>query len=1137
MKTSLFLLCVFAFLYATALKIHIDSASTCLNLCDGSKRAPFPTLISGLLALEDLFQSSNNTTAGLFPSHSRRQSQEYLVWDPSETKISVILANAQVFNLDPLELRMRRNLTDLAEGYTFFNSSVLEAQNVVIEFKDKNKCKEGHVQRRGVLCEPPVVVVQSQEIAFAVKTSLKFSGIRFVGNSSVISLVNDYYGENNTNETQENNATNEENNATNEENNSTSEENNVTNGENNCTNGENSGTNNENNTTNEENNGTNNENSTNEENNGINNENNSTNEENNGTTNENQESSNSTTNNTNQENNSTNSQNQNNTTNENSNSTSNEDNNNTNTNINENSTTIENTTNNTLTNDTTPENNPNDSSNNNETTTSNETTTNNETTPEPKNDTTNENTTTPDENNTTNEALPLLFSSLFIFSQGSPTANISLEFSNCIISSLQSNYTSLITFSPSPFPSNISYEVLFKSTIINDLYLNNLINDNSPNPLLFFAVRIKSCEFLYTDPAATLSSPLFTIQSALSSKFSLKNSRFQGVFPGSLLTLTQNSSRISLKNCVFEDIRLHRDFAGHFIQVSNGTFAKFYNITVRNSSFSGGFFLHFSHNNTIILNEFSFYGLQGSQLDPSYADLLRARDSNLLYLSNISIFNCTFTTPVTHFSVNSKNSLNLTGLAVVSTQYTSEISNILFNFAENNSIQANNSVFQEISFTNVQDLSSGSSLFRMEANNTAELADFSLNNLENLQSFVELLEDNAFFAGNTVLSNISLYSLDNAGVYAAKTANILYLSGGSLTNCFLRTEVPEKYGVLASFSSENTAVLTNFSFANETLQSHYLLFSSPSGHNTYILDNLSIVSAFDPEFLLQADATDAVEVLNNGLSLPRIFNNHTINQGLFFDIETHGFSLCSSGCLSCGGDQGACNSCDFSVNLSNNSCECAAGAFITPEGCEVCGSFCEKCANSQKCEQCFAGFAELSQSFADCALEVTSNHSFSRDGGVISWSFAEVSPETLVFVLESARNSSFYVEFCSVSPAISQNNETISAEFNLSFQQIALCGEVSEDLNYTFYDFRITAVLGNEVAVSLGYHVAVQKDEVVFEGKIAKTSENNWFLWVLSVFVLVGLAFIWYLGYQYIKKQSNAGERTVSHEMYQALRV
>lgn len=1249
---STFLVC---FLYVSALKIHVDPASPCRMTCDGSKEAPFNSLFTAMMAIDELF--ALNSVSDPAYDHSRykkssHQSPYLSMVNLKEPKIVFLLepnhnhtlSDAEVFQWLPA------NSTQPIE---LFNHTLFENEDWVIEFK-ANDCKEPKISRRWrrsqkqvVVCNPPNVVVQSKNFVIVVKADFKISDVNWVGDLQESILADEwnrifsqeYYAENNTDITEQNESTNEtaadenlenesdetdiadetdegkedevvENDESDQPNesegndsNDSSEDNesDITNDIDETTTNDtisdetpSNQTNSDEISSNETNSDetsvdeTSNETTTNNESPG--NETNSNSEENSNqtttdttsddttteetTTNEttiDETISNETTNNETSPDTTSNETTDNKTsTDETSNETSTNQTTSDETSTNETISTDETTSNETtkdetISNETTSNETTTDETTSNETatnetatneTTTNETATNetnsNETTSNESNETISNETTSDDETianeTTTNETTTNITTtnpySLFTFGNRFNRLNVTFEFSRSNITGFQSNDFSsqvgFIGFLKEINYKNNSFDVLLKDLTIFNVYMNSFVVNNNEQPLRWLGISMKLVKFINQNevPSVISDSVFFRVGNVFSSKIGIKSCHFSGNLAGSLVSAIANT-KISLKSTSFDLLRLPSNSLANFISVGDNSTLKVYNVSFMNSSIDKSVIFSVGSNNFVYLSEVSYRNYHNIDQE-NFGMLFAAGENNTIAINDILIINNSFASPVTHFNFDNLNRINMTRIIVSNNNYLLSDS-VVFRSEDSNFFQMNDSTISNINFLNEALMFERPKIFSFRVNNVIEFLNNSYIDILGLGHLVVLIDFNAYYEVGSLCQNVNVAVIspdvnnpeENGGYIYAESDNYIGFEQLTITNLTLISE-PNNFAIFGYVKANSTVYFLNVTWTNE--KTDQILWVSGSGNNSFIFDNLMLINSrasYVPQDILYNQEDDLI--ISDSGSVAAFDYNFNPSRGIYFNSTVKEFDLCNMGCFSC--NELGCSLCTAALLLVNGDCMCPQGYFLTYDTCVACNAHCVSCASSFDCEVCENGFDNDLNGV--CSLNVESNISFSLESMTIQWTTVAKNLKYVIFTL-STDTAEEIEQGCIIENSNFVESENFSTVvFNLSVGQIALCGNMSEDLNFTYYSFKINA-FENERLATIDYNFILQKTDVIY-GKNLVHKESSFLVLVLVLACLVLAGYFGFHLYQYLKTKGvsmgKSRSLTVTQEMQQPLTV
>ena len=567
---------------------------------------------------------------------------------------------------------------------------------------------------------------------------------------------------------------------------------------------------------------------------------------------------------------------------------------------------------------------------------------------------------------------------------------------------------------------------------------------------------------------------------------------------------------------------------------------KIFNVSFVDSSFTRNVLFNIGSNNIVLLSEVKYANFHYAMFEnqENFGIILSAGENNSIAMNDIHVANSSFASPVTHFIFNNLNTINLTRIFVSDNIYLLSDSSV-FDLEDTNVFQMNNSLFQNLDFLNQATFFERSMLFSFRVFNVIEFFNNSFTNLVGLGHLVVLFDFNSFYDVQTKCQNINVTVIspdvnnpyDNGGYIYAGSDNYLGLELLVLENVTLISQ-PKDFAVFGFVEANNTVYLMNVTVINEN--NDQILWKSGSGNNTFILDNLFLVNSeatYDPQEILYSQDSDEVVSLSGSVSA--FDYNHNPSRGLYFNSTDKEFSLCEMGCLNC--DESGCSLCSGALILQNGHCECPEGFFLAFDTCVSCNAHCLSCMDSLDCDVCEMGFdLELN---GICSLDAVSSISFSLDSVVIQWT---TTAKIVTYVSFTISNET--VEEIDQRCVVQNNGFVVSENLstvllNVSFTQIALCGNMSEDLNFTYYNFKVNAFEGEKVKTE-DYHFALQKVAYLSRLELGK---GSWLNLVLVFAFLVFAAFFIYRFYQHLKaKGFTLGKKrilTFNQEMHQPLRV
>ena len=734
-----------------------------------------------------------------------------------------------------------------------------------------------------------------------------------------------------------------------------------------------------------------------------------------------------------------------------------------------------------------------------------------------------------------NSTLNSAVNSLFTFGNRNDSINSTLEFSRCNISGFQnSSYSALVGVSNEVDYRNNSLEVIFKGCSISDVFFKNLISNSNVNPLYYFGIRVKSTQFLNQInnlPSFALSSNLFQVGNVLNSKVSIKNSEFSGNFAGPLVSLVGNNTKFSLKTAVFLNVRLPNDCFEPFVNIGSNSLVKVFDITFLNSSFNSNYIFKFGSNNLIYFDYISYsVDYYWFPIEENLGKIIHIGDQNNFVLSYLNLSNCSFFNPVSHFYFNANNTISISN-ALISGNAHLDSNSSIFALGDFNHFHINNSQIENLFFLNQVISVERSVIFSFQSNNFIEFLNNTITRIVGITHYITLLNNNVLYDNETTCQNINITVIlageeqanDNGGYILAFTSNFISFRNLILEN-FRSFSSSNNLAIFGYFYENSTIVLTNVTIAN--FNDNDTLIISGAGENVFIFENVLLLNSLGLRQILSAHETDSIIVVNN--SVTAADSNYTPSRGFYFNNIDHEFSLCELGCFNC--DVVSCLLCENTLILQNGHCQCPLGSFLDVSGCLACSSRCLSCENSFECLTCEPGFALDSSNI--CLLSIVSKVNFTSDSVLFEWTSEARNVSNIVYTIGD--------ECILETVEVHEVDNTSIISFNESFVQIALCGNVSDDQNFTYYDFVVNAYENETIVQSIVYHLALQKMIIVVESRAE--SQGNYFIWAVVLLAMVLAGVIFYHLFKYVKKNGlNLGNTrrrsSINQEMHQPLRV
>ena len=722
---------------------------------------------------------------------------------------------------------------------------------------------------------------------------------------------------------------------------------------------------------------------------------------------------------------------------------------------------------------------------------------------------------------------------------------MTFEFSRSNITGFQSkNFSSqvgFIGFLKEINYKNNSFDVLLKDLTIFNVYMNNFVVNNNEKPLHWLGISMKLVKFINQNefPSVISDSVLFRVGNVLSSKIGIKSSHFSGNLAGSLILATAHT-KVSLKSTSFNLLRLPSNSLANFISVGDNSTLKVYNVSFSNSSIDKSVIFSVGSNNLVYLSEVSYRNYHNLGQE-NFGMLFAAGENNTIAINDILIINNSFASPVTHFNFDNLNRINLTRIIVSNNNYMLSDS-VVFRSEDSNFFQMNDSTISNLNFLNEALMFERPKLFSFRVNNVIEFLNNSYINIFGLGHLVVLIDFNAYYEVGSLCQNVNVTVIspdvnnpeENGGYIYAEGNNYIGFEELTIENLTLISE-PNDFAIFGYVEANSTVYLLNVTWINE--KTDQILWVSGSGNNTFIFDNLMLINSqasYVPQDILYNQEDDLI--ISDSGSVAAFDDNFNPSRGIYFNSTVKEFDLCNMGCFSC--NELGCSLCTAALLLVNGDCVCPLGYFLTYDTCVACGAHCLSCSSSFDCAICETGFDnELN---GVCSLNVESNISYSLESMTIQWTTVAKNLRYVIFTVSNETVEEIEQQ-CIIENSNFVESENVSTVvFNISVDQIALCGSVSEDLNFTYYSFKINA-FENERLTTLDYNFTLQKTDVIYGNNFMHKEESGFLVLVLvlACFVLAG-----YFGfhlYKYLKaKGISMGKSrsfTVTQEMQQPLTV